>query len=103
MLCLQWMQGFGMMVVSAVFLTLSYGIIQPMSQAAGIRSVSEDQHGVANCTYYIGMDLGMAFGPIIAGGVYQVAGNEAVFYAMALFPLLAIPVLLLCQKTLKRL
>lgn len=103
MLCLQWMTGIGMMFASAVFMSLSYGIIQPVSQAAGIRSVSEDQQGVANCTYYIGMDLGMAFGPMIAGGVYQILGERSLFYTMAIFPLLAVPVLLLCGRTLKKL
>lgn len=103
MLCLQWMHGIGMMIVSAIFLTFSYGIIQPVSQAAGIRSASEEQHGIANCTYYIGMDLGMAFGPMIAGGVYQSLGNSALFYVMAAFPLLAIPVSLCCHTSLRNL
>lgn len=103
MLFLQWMNSFCFMVLSAIALTLSYGIIQPVSQAAGIRSVPKDQQGVANCTYYIGMDLGMAFGPIIAGGAYQMAGDNAVFYIMSLFPLLAVPILLICQNSIKKL
>ena len=60
MLLLQWMNSMGFMVLSAIALTLSYGIIQPVSQAASIRSVPKNQQGVANCTYYIGLDLGMA-------------------------------------------
>lgn len=103
MLLLQWMNGFSFMMLSAITLTLSYGIIQPVSQAACMRSVSKDQQGVANCTYYVGMDLGMAFGPIIAGATYQIAGESAVFYIMSLFPLLSVPILFVFRNSIKKL
>ena len=97
------MNGFSFMMLSAITLTLSYGIIQPVSQAACMRSVSKDQQGVANCTYYVGMDLGMAFGPIIAGATYQIAGESAVFYIMSLFPLLSVPILFAFRNSIKKL
>ena len=98
MLLLQWTQSIYCLIVSALLLSLSYGILQPVGQATSIKSAPEGKQGVANCTYYIGMDLGMALGPVIAGGVYQVAGASLLFYTMAFFPLLAIPILIIFKK-----
>lgn len=92
MLCLHWMRSVWMMVLAAFLLTFAYGMMQPVCQAAGIKSVEPDRHGVANCTYYIGLDLGLAFGPALSGLLYQAAGQEYLFLALAAVPLLAVPV-----------
>lgn len=95
MLCLHWMRSWRMMVLAAFLLTFAYGMIQPVCQAAGIKAVEPDRHGVANCTYYIGLDLGLALGPLLSGALYQTAGQERLFLALSLVPLLAVPVSML--------
>lgn len=95
MLCLHWMQNQWTMVLAAFLLTFAYGMIQPVCQAAGIKAVDPSRHGVANCTYYIGLDLGLAFGPALSGLVYRAAGQEQLFLALSLVPLLAIPAAML--------
>jgi len=48
-----------------------------------------------NCTYYIGLDMGLAFGPMLSGMLYQIVGQEYLFLALASIPLLAVPVVIL--------
>ena len=103
MLCLHWMNSFGMMVAAAFLLTFAYGMVQPICQAAGIRSVPIDEHGVANCTYYIGLDLGLAFGPTLSGALYGAFGEQGLFLALAAVPALSIVVLAASKRVLDRL
>ena len=97
MLCLHWMRSRWQMVLAAFLLTLAYGTIQPVCQAAGVKSVDRARHGVANCTYYMGLDLGLSLGPVIAGVIYQALGQEYLFLALAFIPLLAVPAVRLCR------
>lgn len=103
MFCLHWMHSFGMMILSAFLLTFAYGMVQPICQAAGIRSVPIDEHGVANCTYYIGLDLGLAFGPTLSGALYGAFGEQGLFLALAVVPALSIVVLAASKRVLDRL
>lgn len=80
-----------------------YGMVQPICQAAGIRSVPIDEHGVANCTYYIGLDLGLAFGPTLSGALYGAFGEQGLFLALAAVPALSIVVLAASKRVLDRL
>lgn len=98
MLCLQWMRSWWLLVLSALLMTFAYGMIQPICQTACIKSVSPEQRGLANCTYYIGLDAGLAFGPVLAGALYQAVGEEGLFYTLACIPLLSIPVLSLSRQ-----
>lgn len=102
MLCLQWMRSWHMMIVAALLLTFAYGMIQPVCQTAGIRSVSSQHRGLANCTYYIGLDLGLAVGPMLSGVLYQLVGEGYLFFALACIPLLALPVLAWSHKLLSQ-
>ena len=103
MLCLHVMRSFGMMVAAALLLTMAYGMMQPVCQAAGIRSVSADRHGVANCTYYIGLDIGLAFGPTLSGALYGAVGEEKLFLVLAAVPVLSLAVLAVWRRTFDRL
>ena len=46
-------------------------------QTRAILLAGEGRRGLANSTYYIGLDLGMAMGPIIGGVLY---GNVDINY-----------------------
>jgi MFS family permease len=36
-------------------------------QAKALMVVDQDEHGIANSTFFVGVDLGMSLGPIIGG------------------------------------
>ena len=103
MLCLHWMKDFSVIVLGAFLLTFAYGMVQPICQSAGVRSVSPKEQGVANCTYYIGLDLGLAIGPMLAGMLYGAFGEQGIFLILAMVPTLSIAVLVVFRRTFRRL
>ena len=70
LLCLFLMRNDFLMLCAAVFLSCSYGIMCTVCQSKAITMASEECRGLANSTYYIGFDLGMALGPMIGGLLY---------------------------------
>lgn len=48
----------------------SYGIIYSVCQAEAIKRVAFGKRGLANSTFYVGLDLGMALGPTLGGFIY---------------------------------
>lgn len=64
------MRGNGALLVAAVFMAASYGIMSSVSQSTAARLAGAGHAGRGNGTYYIGLDLGMALGPIIGGFLY---------------------------------
>ena len=59
------------MFFAAVFMAGGYGIMCSVCQSTAILLAGKEKRGLANSTYYIGLDLGMAFGPIIGGLLYE--------------------------------
>lgn len=68
-----------MLVVGALGLAAGYGLMFSICQAKAMMLVSVADHGLANSTFYIGVDLGMSLGPII-GGLISSALPMAWFY-----------------------
>ncbi|KAB7787548.1 MFS transporter [Bifidobacterium cebidarum] len=58
------------LLVAAMFMAASYGIMSSVSQSDAVRLAGTGHGGRGNATYYIGLDLGMALGPIIGGTLY---------------------------------
>lgn len=79
MLCLTFMQGSLLMVCAAVLMAGGYGIMCSVSQSNAILLADRGREGLANSTYYLGLDMGMALGPII-GGVLYGGVDIALFY-----------------------
>ena len=94
------MNGLAVMAAAALLMALGYGVLVSVSQANGIRKVSISHQGTANSTYYIGLDLGLAGGPILAGFFYTHLGSQYMFLALAAVPLLAYGVLAVKGKSL---
>ncbi|KFI94125.1 multidrug transport protein [Bifidobacterium saguini DSM 23967] len=69
----------GILLIAAIFMAASYGIMSSVSQSDAVRLAGTGHGGRGNATYYIGLDLGMALGPIIGGGLYANV-NLAWFY-----------------------
>ena len=48
-----------------------YGLMSSVTQAQAVVIAGRERSGMANGTYYMGIDLGMALGPILAGVFYE--------------------------------
>lgn len=56
-----------MMGLAAIGMTVGYGIIYSVLQSTALLLAPLEEQGLASSTFYMGIDLGMSFGPIIAG------------------------------------
>ncbi|VDG32486.1 multidrug transport protein [Lactobacillus plantarum JDM1] [Lactiplantibacillus mudanjiangensis] len=61
-----------MLLVGAFGLAAGYGLMFSICQAKALMLVPEADHGLANSTFYIGVDLGMSCGPMLAGVITTV-------------------------------
>ena len=93
------MQNYISMFFAAVFMAGSYGIMCSVSQSTAILIAGPEKCGLANSTYYIGLDLGLALGPVLGGLLYEHL-DVALFYpVLGICPLLGICVYFLCRYT----
>lgn len=99
-ICLQTMRGNLFLILAAVFMAGGYGIICSVAQSTAILMAGKGKRGLANSTYYIGLDMGMALGPLLGGVIYGEL-NVKYFYMVFLF---TIPIILIVgmQKRLFR-
>ena len=58
------------MLISSALLAGGYGIMSSVCQSTAILLAGKEKRGLANSTYYIGLDLGMTLGPVIEGALY---------------------------------
>lgn len=86
MLALTGMRGNLGLAAAAICMAGGYGIMCSVCQSAAILSAGEGRRGLANSTYYIGLDSGMALGPMAGGFLY---GN---FDIRAFYPALELTV-----------
>lgn len=64
------MKNNAVMLLAACFLAGGYGIMSSVCQSTAILLAGKEKRGLANSTYYIGLDLGMTLGPMIGGALY---------------------------------
>lgn len=55
------------MLMAAAFMAGGYGIMCSVCQSNAILVAGKSRRGLANSTYYMGLDLGMTLGPMIGG------------------------------------
>ncbi len=55
------------MLLAGIFMAGGYGIMCSVCQSTAILLAGPEKRGIANSTYYVGLDLGMALGPFIGG------------------------------------
>ena len=70
LLLLAGMRNNSMMMLASVFLAGGYGIMSSVCQSTAMLLAGRAKRGLANSTYYIGVDLGMTLGPMIGGALY---------------------------------
>lgn len=80
------MRGDGALFAAAACMAGGYGVMCSVCQATAVRLVGPEHACMANSTYYMGLDIGMALGPMIGGMLFG-AVDLGLFY-----PVLAVTV-----------
>lgn len=80
------MRGDGALFAAAACMAGGYGVMCSVCQATAVRLVGPEHASMANSTYYMGLDIGMALGPMIGGMLFG-AVDLGLFY-----PVLAVTV-----------
>lgn len=68
------------MFATAAFMAGGYGVMCSVCQGTAVRVVGPDETGMANSTYYMGIDIGMALGPTLGGWLYGSLGPSMLFW-----------------------
>lgn len=87
-----------MMILAAIFMAGGYGVMCTASQSTAILMAGKGREGLANSTYYFGLDLGMALGPIVGGVLYEHLPIHDFYPALMLTAAAGILVYFICRK-----
>ena len=101
LLSLNFMTSDLLMIAAAVFMAGGYGIMCSVSQAGAILLAGPGRRGIANSTYYIGIDLGAALGAIIGGILYGSVDINLFYVVLLLCPVLCFVTYLVFRKELR--
>ena len=96
--CLFLMQNSFFMLIGAVFMAGSYGIMYSVSQSATAAVAPKEQRGIAMGTYYLGLDFGSALGPIIGGFLYGNVSLQWFYPLLGVFAIGCIGMHFVCKK-----
>lgn len=78
------------LVGAAVINALGYGTAFPILESLSMQSVSADRKALANTTSYIGSNLGILIGPILAGAILDISSYTMMFFAQAVLVFAAV-------------
>lgn len=73
------------LLLAAICMAGGYGLMCSICQSTALLLAGEGRRGIANSTYYAGMDLGMMIGPFIGGLLYGHLPIE-LFYPLLILP-----------------
>lgn len=79
------------MALAAAGIALGYGIIYSILQSTALLLAPIEEQGLASSTFYLGLDIAMAFGPMISGVIDSVLPIKYFYWV----ELVLIPVMLL--------
>lgn len=100
--CMTFLFNDWMLLLAAIFTAVGYGLMSSVTQAQAVVIAGRERSGIANSTYYAGIDLGMSVGPFVGGLVY---GRLPAVWFYPVF-MLAMPVAwliyLLCVRRVSR-
>lgn len=68
--CMTFLFNDWMLLLAAIFTAVGYGLMSSVTQAQAVVIAGRERSGIANSTYYAGIDLGMSVGPFVGGLVY---------------------------------
>lgn len=90
MIILSQMQMPWQLFVAAAFIGLGYGNFQSTTQALAIKIVPREEVGLATSTYFIFLDLGLGFGPLLFGSLIPYVGYSGLYLIMTILILINI-------------
>lgn len=70
-ICLTWPLNLAVLILSGFFMAGGYGIMCSECQSTAILLAKPEESGLANSTYYIGIDCGLMLGPVIGGQLME--------------------------------
>lgn len=73
-----------MLLLSGVFLGIGYGNLSSSMQAIAIKVSPSSKYGIATSTYFIGLDVGIGFGPSLLGLFTGMISYTQVYLIMAI-------------------
>ena len=82
-----WMANNAVMALSAAGMAVGYGIIYSINQATVMMLAPISEQGMANATFYLGLDVAMSLGPVL-GGIIDAHLPIRAFFAVQLIVLL---------------
>src|SRR5699024_3275523 len=89
-----------MMLVAAAGLAGGYGVMYSVCQATSLLIAPLEEQGLANATFYIGMDSGMVLGPVIGGGLFDFLPHSLCYPALMITVRLVILVYVIYHRQL---
>ena len=90
-------QSWPVLLASAVLVALGYGQLQSAGQTISVIQVPPARAGMGAATYFLGIDVGMGLGPILAGVLAQWLGVGPMYLLLAAFMVTLLPVYWLVQ------
>lgn len=85
------------MGLAAAGMAVGYGIIYSVMQSTALLLAPISESGLASSTFYLGLDIGMALGPML-GGVIDSIFPPAYFYPVMLVIIPPILIIYLCNR-----
>ena len=73
-----------MLLLAGIFLGIGYGNLSSSMQAIAIKVSPTNKYGIATSTYFIGLDIGMGFGPSLLGLFTGFISYTEVYIIMAI-------------------
>lgn len=98
LLSLNFMKSNVLLVTAAVFMAGGYGIMCSVSQASAILLAGPGKRGLANSTYYVGLDLGAAMGAMVGGVLFGSVDIQLFYPALLICPALCVMVYFVFRK-----
>ncbi|MCQ9388519.1 MFS transporter [Brevibacterium sp. 50QC2O2] len=83
-------QGPAAVLVAGGFLGVGFGTLMPAIQTIVVNRSTPARMGVAVSTYFLVMDLGTGFGPLLLGSLAQAGGTRSIFAGGIVVTLLAL-------------
>lgn len=94
MLLLVFAQNIAMLFLSGFLYGAGYGGAQTTMQSLAVMNAPTERFGAANGTFFIGFDLGIGFGALIAGILSDAFGFAPMYLILTIFILIAIVLVL---------
>ena len=73
------------LLLAGVFLGIGYGNLSSSMQAIAIKVSPSSKYGIATSTYFIGLDIGIGFGPSLLGLFTGSITYTQVYFIMVLY------------------